>query len=552
MPRLYRELGLVILEVAEDSVALTADAYALYRNVIGNAGNDTITGNAFDNVLNGEIGDDSLSGGAGNDVYVVDSAADVVFEADNAAGSGSADQIQSTVSFVLPNFVEILTLTSDDDGLTATGNALDNIIAGAAGENTLIGGEGNDSLFGAGDVDRLEGGSGNDTLDGGDGVDILIGGTGNDVYVVTSQTETVTEAAGEGNDTVSSTVSYTIATNANIENITLTGTAAIDATGNAEHNVLTGNGAANTLSGDGGNDTLDGGAGADRMIGGSGNDTYYVDNAGDLITDTGGLETVISSLTSYTLGSGLENARAADGVQSYALTGNELANVLTGNQGANILNGAGGADTAAGGAGDDTYIVDNVFDVVTEAVGAGRDTVTTSVRYALSPTAEVEFLNAAAGRANIRLTGSQYSNTITGNDGANIITALGGDDVLNGGRGRDYLSGGAGRDTFVFDSRLARNEVDRVQDFNSRYDSIHLDNAIFTRIGSGSEARPSALKSAFFRIGTEAKDSNDFIVYNNKTGVLYYDADGSGSRAAVQIATFTNKAKLTVLDFFVI
>ena len=109
------------------------------------------------------------------------------------------------------------------------------------------------------------GNAGNDTLDGGDGSDALIGGTGNDIYLVNSTTDTITENANEGTDTIQSSVTFTIATLTNVENLTLTGTTAINGTGNAGNNIITGNGVNNTLTGGVGKDTLTGGLGVDRF-----------------------------------------------------------------------------------------------------------------------------------------------------------------------------------------------------------------------------------------------------------------------------------------------
>ncbi|MBW4953804.1 hypothetical protein KZW03_30345, partial [Klebsiella pneumoniae] len=120
-----------------------------------------------------------------------------------------------------------------------------------------------------------------------------------------------------------------------------------------------------------------------------------------------------------------------------------------------------------------------------------------------------------------------------------------------GGLGNDKLYGGAGRDAFVFDTRPnKRTNADKVYDFKSRDDSFYLDNKYFTKLGSGSEARPKKFKSDMFIEGKKAQDREDRIVYDKKTGSLYYDQDGTGSKAQVKIATITNKTKLYWHDFF--
>ncbi|GIW56424.1 MAG: hypothetical protein KatS3mg082_2828 [Nitrospiraceae bacterium] len=112
------------------------------------------------------------------------------------------------------------------------------------------------------------GGDGSDTLDGGPGADTLVGGLGNDIYVVDDAGDMVTEAANEGSDTVKSSISYTLGEH--VENLTLTGSAAINGAGNALNNVLLGNGGANVLAGGAGNDTLKGGRGDDTYVFGRG------------------------------------------------------------------------------------------------------------------------------------------------------------------------------------------------------------------------------------------------------------------------------------------
>ena len=164
-----------------------------------------------------------------------------------------------------------------------------------------------------------------------------------------------------------------------VENLTLTGSAALSATGNGLDNVIIGNSGANVLQGLGGADTLNGGAGADQMYGGSGNDTYVVDNAGDVVNETGGdgTDTVLSSVSFsladavHAIGS-IENLTLT-GTGAVNATGNALDNVLIGNSGANVLIGGAGADTLDGGGGVDTasYATSASGVVVSLATGFG-------------------------------------------------------------------------------------------------------------------------------------------------------------------------------------
>src|SRR5262245_48026611 len=131
-------------------------------------------------------------------------------------------------------------------------------LVGAGGNDTMSGGNGNDTMAGGAGNDSLNGGAGNDTLDGGTGNDTMTGGAGNDIYIVDTTTDVIIENAGEGTDSVQSSVTYTLSTN--VENLTFTGSSNINGTGNASANTITGNTGNNSLSGLDGNDTLDGGA----------------------------------------------------------------------------------------------------------------------------------------------------------------------------------------------------------------------------------------------------------------------------------------------------
>jgi Ca2+-binding RTX toxin-like protein len=162
-----------------------------------------------------------------------------------------------------------------------------------------------------------------------------------------------------------------------------------------------------------------------------------------------------------------------------------------------------------------------------------------------------------------RVTGSQRRDTLKGASGSDVIRGLGGDDTLiayagndtlHGGSGKDILSGGTGRDVFVFDGKPnKRTNLDKVTDFDVKDDSIRLDNKVFTKLGkAGAASKPAALKKGCFATD-RAKDKNDYLVYDSKTGVLSYDADGSGFKStAVKIAQLKKGLDLTYKDLFII
>ena len=486
--------------------------------LLGGAGNDILIGGTnggADRLIGGE-GADNMTGGGGNDTYEVDNIGDVVTE----VALGGTDTIETeftTFSLAAAGLgqVENLTYTGAAVTFTGTGNGLAN---------------------------RIEGGGGNDRIDGGAGNDTMLGRLGDDTYVVSAQTDIITELAGEGADTVESAITFSIAGAgfANVDNITLTGIGNLNATGSAANNVLLGNS---------GNNVLTGGAGDDLMSGGAGNDTYTVGSTGDVVTENvaQGTDTVQTTLLSYTLGENVENlAIFAGSTGNRTFTGNALNNTITGNGGSDTLNGGdgidilngganndildGGAlnDTMNGGLGNDTFFVNVSNDVVSELAAQGTDTVNSTANIYTIADADVENLT-FTGTGDFTGTGNASANTLIGGIGNDTLNGLGGNDILNGGLGDDIMAGGANNDTYFVDSAL--DTVTEV--LNAGTDTVNttlnsytagndVENLTFTGVGN------------FIGFGNTLNNritggiGNDILTGNNGADVFVFAATGFG------------------------
>lgn len=419
----------------------------------------------------------------------------------------------------------------NETGRTLTGNANNNIFSPTTTTVSLQTTGLNDTVYGL---------AGADTIDGGGGADLMYGGAGNDIYFVDSYTDDgnsgnddqAIELAGEGTDLVNASVSFRLG--AEVENLTLTGTAAINGFGNALANQLTGNSAANLLdgglgadriSGGGGDDTLlggagadqlDGQAGADRMEGGADDDTYTVDtysNDGNTANDdqvielAGGGNDLVRASVSFTLGAEVERLTLT-GTAAINGTGNALANTLTGNAAANILSGEAGNDTLLGGAGADTLLG-----------GAGVD----------------------------RLEGGADNDLLDGGSANDNLSGQAGLDVLAGGQGRDTLSGGLDADRFVFglgDSAITSTGADIISDFLTGVDTIDLSvlagppaPGAYAEAAIATNTYADALSAAN---GLASSGSEFVFIAGTGNGWLFYDSNGDGSLDQAIVLTGVN------------
>lgn len=393
------------LSTAQATGGSGSDTLLSFENLNGSQYDDVLTGNDAANRLYGDLGNDVLDGGAGadqmtggngSDSYYVDNRGDVVKETNADRSIGGSDTVLSYLSsYTLGANLENLRILAAGNA-NGTGNSLNNVIYAGAGNNILNGGSGTDTLS---------------YLYADQGVRVDLNLT------------TVQQTGGSGLDRLLS-----------FENLS----------GSRHDDRLYGNAANNRLSGGEGNDVLNGRGGADRMTGGNGNDSYYVDNRGDIVSETnadlatGGTDTVYSYLTSYRLGANLENlvirtSGNADGI------GNSLNNTLVASSGNNLLDGAGGIDTVSYAKASAAITLNLGLTTAQKTGGSGTDTVR-------------NFENVTGSSYNDRLTGNDFANILRGNAGNDQLNGGKGDDILIGGSGSDRLTGGSGLDRFVFEA----------------------------------------------------------------------------------------------------
>lgn len=189
--------------------------------------------------------------------------------------------------------------------------------------------------------------------------------------------------------------------------------------------------------------------------------------------------------------------------------------------------------------GNNTYLVSHSSALIFEKSGEGTDLVKTSVSYTLGAGVSIEKLttNSDLGKASINLTGNEVAQVIRGNAGNNVI---------DGKAGADELWGLGGKDTFLFSTARGNGNVDAIKDFNVRYDTIALDDAVFHGLSLGT------LASGAFARGTAATQADDRIIYDPASGKLYFDPDGVGGAQQELFATLSAGLKLTYADFIVV
>ena len=567
----------------------------------------TIYGNAGNNILNGRQGTgaggvaDTLIGGSGDDIYRVYDQNDVVIE--DTAGGNDTIYTSADYSLALNDTAALNAVIGANTGANyiAANSQVENLIVADATSVTDL------ELTGNGNGQIIVGNYGDNIItSGGVGagqIDQLAGLRGDDVYNVSSRQTTVNENVGEGSDTVNVDLTgtndnfFALINQAEVEYLNATGAGSIDLQGSSFAQVITGNGAANTITG---------GGGADTMVGGLGGDNYVVTSQDQFVVEAanvaGDIDTVFTNVsydladtvtyfetaadaavgaagsTTGAVGVEVLSTATQGGTEAINLTGNGQAQTIIGNYGNNVLNGdndtnldgiagnqtgtadtngvtVGGGDTLTGLFGDDTYRVYSQADVIREQGGQGNDTavfgtntavagsVATSASntFQLSEGNSIEVLTVAnqSRAVGYQLIGNAESQT-------NVLGSLV-DDALWGGAGNDTLTGNGGNDVFGFNEAGSAN-ADTIADFSAG-DRIGL---AITEDAGFFEGLGAAFDSNEFVTGTVATEAHAQIVYNQASGQIFYDADGTGAGAAELVATIGAGTQLGFNDFTVI
>jgi Ca2+-binding RTX toxin-like protein len=490
--------------------------------LFGNGGNDNLRGWAESDSLNGGAGNDELDGDeqfAFTDAFVFDQPAgaanaDLVMDFGYGGvrdelhlGNGAMPGLGAAGRFSAGDarFFSGAGANSGQDASdrvvydTTTGQLwydADGNLAGAAqliatlqGAPVLIATD--IIVFGGAGAGPINGTEGDDSITGTGGNDTMNGLGGDD------------DLMGEGGDDVIS--------------------------GGAGNDFLLGGEGTDSLSGGEGNDSLAGywdmpwvhHAEADTLDGGLGDDVYYVRGETEVLIDAGGVDTVITNVD-WTLAPGFENM-LLDG-PGLVVHGNELGNRFenfpywTDDEAyppASTIFAGGGNDTFAGAWGGATTIFH----------GEDGDDVAL---------------------------GDLRGSTFTGGAGRDTLSGGGGDDWLEGGTGQDSLTGGEGADSFVFREPAFNSNFDRILDFESGADMLRFDDSVYTAIGAAGDF--AAGDDRFFAApgARSGVDAEDRLVYNTTTGVLWYDADGSGPGGQLFVATLQGAPSLAASDIAVI
>ena len=470
-------------------------------NIIGTSYDDDIVGsNGNDTLDPGNAGNDTIDGGAGDDLLSYDY---------NSSGVGITSIFDTTTNSGL--------ITADTNQVSYKNIERLNITSGF-GDDNIVGSNGNDTL----DPGR----SGNDTVDGGTGDDLL--------KFLNFASEGITSTFNATTNTGTITAGTSGVSYKNIERLDITGT-------DYDDYIVGGKGNDTLDPGRNGNDTIDGGTGDDLL-------SYNSSGAGitstfDATTNTG-LITSGRNRVSY---KNIERLEIASTEYDDNIVGSNGNDRITGNyafdagyRDPQLIEIISGNDIIDGGNGDDLLIVHD---------NQGSDAITTTFNTTTNTGSITAGINQVSYKNIERLDiiGTQYDDLIVGGNGNDTLDGNAGNDTLVGGNGNDSLYGGSGgTDTFAFNS--FNEGIDGIYNFNATNELIRVSVA-----GFGGGLSPGSLSANQFTIGASATTSTQRFIYNDVTGALFFDQDGSANAfTQVQFAQLSAGFSLTKNNFVVV
>lgn len=511
--------------LASDLTKLTLDGGFGHDNIKGSQGIDTLIGGDGNDTIDGNGGNDTAFMGSGDDVFIWDpgDGSDVVEgdagkdtlrfngsngnEVMNLAANGQRLQFLRNIGNINMDLNSVERIEVDakggDDLITATaGNlaAVEFVVDGGAGNDTIRGAEGNDTLSGGDGNDSINGGAGSDSLSGGDGDDVIDGDQGNDIAFLGNGNDLFIWDPGDGSD---------------------------------------------TIEGGSGNDTMQfNGANVSEVfeLSANGDRLHFFRNVGNITMDTNSVEQVDINALGGTDSITINDLKSTD----VDLVNVNLAAALNSNVGDGqvdtvTLNGSTGRDNV---------------DISSSASGVLIEGLAAKVAIVNAEATDQLVLNSGDGNDNLdashlaanalqlTLNGGAGSDTLRGSQGNDGLNGDAGNDLLVGGAGNDTLTGGAGLDFFGFNTPNQGTDV--ITDFAAN------DFILISRIGFQGGLGVGILSASQFRLGSAAGDANDRFIYNNQTGDLFFDVDGSGSANQIHLATLTGAPTLTHADIVII
>ncbi|MEH1830357.1 MAG: calcium-binding protein [Nostoc sp.] len=470
-------------------------------NITGTYYDDDIVGTNGNDTLNpGSSGNDTIDGGAGDDLLSYY----------NYSGVGTTSVFDATTNTGL--------ITTDTNQVSYKNIERLNITSGF-GDDNIVGSNGNDTLD--------PGKAGNDTIDGGAGDDLLS-------YSYNSGGAGITSTFDATTNTGLITAGTRLVSYKNIERLDITGTGYDD-------DIVGGNGNDTLDPGNSGNDTIDGGAGDDLLS--------YLSDFGEGITSTFDATTNTGLITASTRLVSYKN------IERLEIAGTEYDDNIVGSNGNDRITGSyasfdagftefdiiSGNDIIDGGNGDDLLIVNDSGDLRGFGITSTLNAITNEGSITAG-TNQVSYKNIER----LDIIGTRYDDLIVGSNGNDTLNGGSGNDILIGGKGNDSLNGGSGIDTFAFNS--FNEGIDRLDDFKTTNELIRVSVA-----GFGGGLSPGSLSANQFTIGASATTSTQRFIYNDVTGALFFDQDGSASSfTQIQFAQLSPGSSLTKNNFVVV